>query len=82
MLMRCTAAGTSYVAVFGAGQSQLESVLLKRKIMGPSWLQLKHPVRTQAVSQARGRGKIGNEQYRTPCLHVSRCWCTVLCYKS
>jgi len=61
------AAGNSYVAVFGAGQSQLESVLLKRKVMGPTWLQLKHPVRTRATSQARSSRKPETEQICVPC---------------
>jgi len=46
-------AGTHFVAVFGAQQSALEALLLKRRIMGPSWLTLAQPVRVDAGVQAR-----------------------------
>lgn len=45
-------AGQHFVAVLGAQQSVLESVLLKRRIMGPSWLSLARPTRTDAGKQA------------------------------
>ena len=45
------AAGKSFAAVFGGNQSQLESLLLKRKVMGPSWLLLKHPTRVEPQAQ-------------------------------
>ena len=51
VLRCCSCAGSSFAAVFGAGQSQLEALLLKRKVMGPSWLLLKHPVRVEAQAQ-------------------------------
>lgn len=40
------------MGVFGAQQSVLESVLLKRKIMGPSWISLHCPTRVDASRQA------------------------------
>lgn len=46
-------AGTHFVAVFGAQQSALEALLLKRRVMGPSWLTLAQPVRVDAGVQAR-----------------------------
>lgn len=44
------------MAVFGAQQSPLEALLLKRRIMGPSWLKLAQPVRVDAGVQARAIG--------------------------
>ena len=49
--------GTSFVAVLGAEQSSLEAVLLKRKIMGPSWLSISKPVRIDVQAQVR-RGSL------------------------
>ncbi|KAK9841868.1 hypothetical protein WJX81_008187 [Elliptochloris bilobata] len=43
--------GQHFVAVFGAQQSPLEALLLKRRIMGPSWLSLAQPVRIDAGIQ-------------------------------
>lgn len=51
--------GRHFSAVFGANQSMLEALLLKRKIMGPCWVMLKNPVRKdfhQQVSLSVGRG--------------------------
>lgn len=39
--------------MFGAQQSVLESVLLKRRVMGPSWISLHCPTRIDASKQAR-----------------------------
>ena len=44
------------MAVFGAQQSPLEALLLKRRIMGPSWLKLAQPVRVDGGVQARAIG--------------------------
>jgi hypothetical protein len=44
-------AGEHFVAVFGSNQSTLESVLLKRRVMMPCWLPLKHPTRIDTPSQ-------------------------------
>ena len=55
MLKCARAAGTvgqHFVAVFGAQQSALEALLLKRRIMGPSWLGLAQPVRVNSSVQA------------------------------
>ena len=49
----CMRAGQHFVAVLGAQQSVLEAVLLKRRVMGPSWLALARPTRTDAAKQAR-----------------------------
>ena len=46
-------AGERFVAVLGIGQSPLEAVLLKRRIMGPSWVSVSKPNRVDAASQAR-----------------------------
>lgn len=46
-------AGEHFVAVLAAQQSVLEGVLLKRRIMGPSWLSLARPTRTDEGAQAR-----------------------------
>jgi len=51
------------VAVFGTQQSALEALLLKRRVMGPSWLALAQPVRVDAGVQAR-RSVLS----RCPCL--------------
>ncbi len=44
-------AGEHFVAVFGSNQSALETVLLKRRVMMPCWLSLKHPTRIDTPSQ-------------------------------
>ena len=44
-------AGEQFVALFGTNQSMLEALLLKRKVMGPSWLALQKPMRVAAQSQ-------------------------------
>lgn len=43
--------GSSFGAVFGGNQSMLEALTLKRHIMGPCWLAVKHPRRVAAESQ-------------------------------
>ena len=45
--------GEHIVALFGTNQSMLEALLLKRKVMGPSWLALQKPVRVAAQSQVQ-----------------------------
>lgn len=40
-------AGAAFSACFGGGQSALESLTLKRKIMGPGWLALRQPRRVE-----------------------------------
>ena len=39
------------MAVLGAQQSALEAVLLKRRVMGPSWLTLACPTRVNTGAQ-------------------------------
>ena len=39
------------MAVLGAQQSALEAVLLKRRVMGPSWLTLACPTRVDTSAQ-------------------------------
>jgi hypothetical protein len=46
-------AGEHFTAVLGAQQSTLEAVLLKRKLMGPSWVTLACPTRVDAGVQVR-----------------------------
>ena len=41
------------MAVLGIGQSPLEAVLLKRHIMGPSWVSVSKPKRVDTASQVR-----------------------------
>lgn len=48
-------AGEHFVAALGCQQSVLEGVLLKRRVMGPSWLSLARPVRTDVGQQARAK---------------------------
>eukprot|EP00884_Botryococcus_braunii_P011316 jgi/Botrbrau1/20185/Bobra.0173s0083.2 len=43
--------GTNFIAIFGSQQSILESVLLKRRINGPSWLSLERPSRVDSCKQ-------------------------------
>ena len=43
-------------AVLGTGQSLLESVMLKRRIMGPGWLALAKPVRVDSGRQVGHSG--------------------------
>jgi len=43
--------GEHFVAVFGSNQSALETVLLKRRVMMPCWLSLKHPTRIDTPAQ-------------------------------
>ena len=38
-------------AILGTGQSLLESVMLKRRVMGPGWLALTKPTRVDANRQ-------------------------------
>ena len=47
-------------AILGTGQSLLESVMLKRRIMGPGWLALAKPVRVNAGRQVSPRGLHGS----------------------
>lgn len=47
--------GTNFLAVFGGQQSILESVLLKRKIQGPSWLSVEKPTRVESCAQVTTR---------------------------
>ena len=53
--LRCSGvhAGEHFAAVLGAQQSTLESVLLKRRLMGPSWFTLACPTRIEAGAQVR-----------------------------
>ena len=44
-------AGENFAAVLGAQQSALEAVLLKRHVMGPSWLTLACPTRVDTGAQ-------------------------------
>lgn len=44
-------AGQSFAAILGCQQSMLESLLLKRRIMGPSWISLQHPTRIDPAAQ-------------------------------
>ena len=46
-------AGEHFVALFGTNQSMLEALLLKRKVMGPSWLALQKPMRVATQSQVQ-----------------------------
>ena len=39
------------MAIFGSNQSALETVLLKRRVMMPCWLSLKHPTRIDTSAQ-------------------------------
>ena len=41
------------MTLFGTNQSMLEALLLKRKVMGPSWLALQKPVRVATQSQVQ-----------------------------
>ena len=43
--------GDTFSAAFGTNQSFLETLLLKRKLMGPSWISLKQPRRVDAAAQ-------------------------------
>ena len=49
-------AGDRFVAVLGAQQSMLESVMLKRKLMGPIWLTLACPTRVDTGAQVNFPG--------------------------
>lgn len=46
--------GRSFSSVLGTNQSFMEALLLKRKIMGPSWISIKHPRRIDPQAQVRG----------------------------
>jgi DNA polymerase alpha subunit A len=45
------ASGDAFSAVFGANQSSLEALLLKRRVMGPSWIALRQPRRVDPGAQ-------------------------------
>ena len=47
--------GEHFVALFGTNHSMLEALLLKRKVMGPSWLALQKPIRVATQSQVYQR---------------------------
>lgn len=44
-------AGERFAAVLGVEQSSLEAILLKRRIMGASWLSISKPVRVDSTAQ-------------------------------
>ena len=46
-----TATGAHYAAVLNTAQSPLESLLLKRRIMGPRWLRIAGATATPAEAQ-------------------------------
>ena len=46
--------GKSFEYMFGVNGSLLEEFLLKRKIMGPCWLTIKHPVIKHVRSGGEG----------------------------
>ncbi len=46
-----TISGNSFVKMFGTTQSSLESLMLKRRIMGPSWIHVTKPTRVSKGSQ-------------------------------
>ena len=48
--------GRSFVAVFGAQQSPLEALLIKRRLKGPSWVHLKGATRVEYAHQVREGG--------------------------
>jgi len=43
--------GSTFSAVFGANQSMLEALVLKRRLMGPCWLAIKRPRRVAPEQQ-------------------------------
>ena len=51
--------GASFSAVFGANQSMLEALMLKRHIMGPGWLTVTRPRRVAPESQVGGGWGLG-----------------------
>ena len=62
-------AGQHFVAVFGSNQSALETVLLKRRVMMPCWLSLKHPSRIDTPSQVSTcLQMLVSMPYQPPCL--------------
>ena len=44
-------AGSHFVAILGTNQSPLEALLLKRNIMGPSWLRVSNAAPVDAAAQ-------------------------------
>ena len=44
-------AGERFAAVLGVEQSPLEAILLKRRVMGPSWISIKKPLRLESSAQ-------------------------------
>lgn len=50
--------GSTFSAVFGANQSTLEALTLKRRIMGPCWLTVRRPRRVAPESQVSGPGQV------------------------
>lgn len=44
----------SFRAIFGARQSLLEALLIKRRAMGPGWVLLQAPRRREGSSMVRG----------------------------
>lgn len=47
-----TLTGANFVAVLGTQQTPLEAVLLKRSVMGPSWLRVRGARRVDAAAQS------------------------------
>ena len=43
--------GATFAALLGGNQSMLEALTLKRRVMGPSWLSIKHPRRVPPEAQ-------------------------------
>lgn len=49
--------GATFSAIFGANQSMLEALTLKRHIMGPCWLAVRRPRRVAPEAQVRIEGE-------------------------
>jgi hypothetical protein len=43
--------GSAFKTAFGAGQSCMEALVLKRKVMGPGWLSVRRPRRVDSSAQ-------------------------------
>lgn len=65
-------AGERFVAVLGAQQSMLESVMLKRKLMGPIWLTLACPTRVDTGAQVIYPGNAPSPASKL-CHQATRC---------
>ena len=49
----CTMGGQHFAKILGAGASNIENFIIKRKLKGPSWIRVKNPQTSRGLSHAK-----------------------------